>query len=438
MESKIKEGGRDNFSGATLHELAGRSGYMCAFPNCRRLTVGPSENRKSGLSMVGVGAHITAASDIGPRYNKDLSPEERSDVANGIWMCQTHAKLIDDNASVHTVSELRRWKDQHEDWVFRRVANGPSHVRAGLATLRIEGIGPFRERTELKLGRVTIILGDNGHGKTTLCEALTAFSGGPLYGHFAERWRFGWGAGSAYIEAAIAEGDVLTTVRLTEVAVSYETASAPEEDDDTEDHVLSSIAAEPREILVEVNGAVGAAWPMSRFPSIFLHDKIFGRQEPSFSKAISNIAHQFGLPEDVVWDALKDQFFVSAGYVCRFRRTGRRTIEIAIPESDFYLPPENLSHSEQCRLVIALVTKLCISDRRDTPWMVVVDTTFSERLDAANKAAVLKSLAAMEENGLQSVVCLTFEDGVAIAQSLLSEKWLGASAVGQLTVHTFL
>jgi len=60
---------RDEFSPGTKDLLAKRAGYMCAFPGCRRLTVGPSEDRATQTTMVGVAAHITAGSARGPRYD---------------------------------------------------------------------------------------------------------------------------------------------------------------------------------------------------------------------------------------------------------------------------------------------------------------------------------------------------------------------------------
>jgi hypothetical protein len=38
----------------------------------------------------------------------------RSDIANGIWLCQTHAKLIDDDELTYTAAVLRDWKDTAE------------------------------------------------------------------------------------------------------------------------------------------------------------------------------------------------------------------------------------------------------------------------------------------------------------------------------------
>ncbi|MCJ9668965.1 MULTISPECIES: AAA family ATPase [unclassified Neorhizobium] len=262
---------RDDFSPPTLRELAGRSGYICAFPGCRRLTVGPSDDRKSGLSMVGVGAHITAASKKGPSYDEKLSSEERADVHNGVWMCQTHAKLIDDNASKHTAPELRRWKTQHEEWVFRRVANSPAHPHAGISVLRLSNVGPFRQRTELKLGRVTVVAGDNGTGKSTLCEALAAFSGEPLFTEFAERWGFGtnpWG--NACVETTVIRGEDVTNVKLTERFRPFYVPAATDEDgtsgDDDETDIEGVVS---RQFQIEVNGALACLWPTSLYSTIF-------------------------------------------------------------------------------------------------------------------------------------------------------------------------
>ena len=168
---------RDDFSSITRRRLAHRAGYMCSSPACRRLTVGPSEDQVSGLTMVGVAAHITAAAEDGPRFGPSMSSTERSSEDNGIWLCQNHAKFVDDTESTHKVAELRRWKKQHEDWVCARVNNSASLLRNGLTGIYLENLGPFRSRTGTELGRTNVIYGLNGSGKTTLCESIAALSG---------------------------------------------------------------------------------------------------------------------------------------------------------------------------------------------------------------------------------------------------------------------
>jgi hypothetical protein len=75
-------------------------------------TSGPDGD--GGVTNIGVAAHISAASPGGARYDETLTPEMRSDFANGIWLCQSHAKLIDDDELAYTVAVLRDWKETAE------------------------------------------------------------------------------------------------------------------------------------------------------------------------------------------------------------------------------------------------------------------------------------------------------------------------------------
>ncbi len=45
-----------------------------------------------------------------PRYNPQLTPEERKLPENGIWLCQNHAKLVDNDEVRYTVDILNEWK----------------------------------------------------------------------------------------------------------------------------------------------------------------------------------------------------------------------------------------------------------------------------------------------------------------------------------------
>lgn len=104
--------GRDNFSKAVVDRLAKRVGMKCSCPDCRMPTAGPDSI--DGVTNTGVAAHISAASPGGARYEATLTPEQRSDITNGIWLCQVHAKLIDDDELTYTSSLLREWRDTAE------------------------------------------------------------------------------------------------------------------------------------------------------------------------------------------------------------------------------------------------------------------------------------------------------------------------------------
>lgn len=105
---------RDDFSEDVKRKLAARVGHCCSNPGCRASTAGPQVD-PSGAVNVGVASHITAASLNGPRYDATLTPEQRCDIDNGIWLCQTCAHLIDTDLTHYKVDLLRAWKMVAED-----------------------------------------------------------------------------------------------------------------------------------------------------------------------------------------------------------------------------------------------------------------------------------------------------------------------------------
>lgn len=114
---------RDNFSEGVKRVLAERVAYLCSNPDCGHLTVGPSSNEKEKIN-IGVAAHICAASPGGPRYDTEMTPKERSDITNGIWLCQSCSKLIDSDVKKYTVETLKAWKKNAEEEAIVRLNHG--------------------------------------------------------------------------------------------------------------------------------------------------------------------------------------------------------------------------------------------------------------------------------------------------------------------------
>src|SRR4051812_13397178 len=124
---------RDNFPPKVRTALASRAGYLCSNPSCRVMTIGPSREALDDVATVGVAAHIHAAAPGGPRYNAAMSPEERASIANGIWLCSTHATLVDRDVVRFTSETLKRWKVEHESYVEQNI--GELHTRDAIPTL---------------------------------------------------------------------------------------------------------------------------------------------------------------------------------------------------------------------------------------------------------------------------------------------------------------
>ncbi|WP_377830746.1 hypothetical protein ACFKHW_04070 [Bradyrhizobium lupini] len=77
---------RDNFTERTVTEIAKGVPYRCSNPECRQPTLGAYAVQDSTIIM-GVAAHICAASPGGPRYNEAQE--------NGLWLCQNCGRLAD-------------------------------------------------------------------------------------------------------------------------------------------------------------------------------------------------------------------------------------------------------------------------------------------------------------------------------------------------------
>jgi len=95
---------------------------------CRRLTSGATSDG-TGEINIGAAAHICAAAPGGPRYDGNMTSEERRGPDNGIWLCDVHARTIDSNDSKFTVEELREWKRRTniDSWrsIIHNVPFGP-------------------------------------------------------------------------------------------------------------------------------------------------------------------------------------------------------------------------------------------------------------------------------------------------------------------------
>lgn len=88
----------------TAKQLFATCGNRCSHPGCTQAMV-----TDNGI-VVGEICHITASSRNGPRYNPQLSTEERDSFANLILLCPTHHKLADDDTARYTPDLLRDLK----------------------------------------------------------------------------------------------------------------------------------------------------------------------------------------------------------------------------------------------------------------------------------------------------------------------------------------
>jgi hypothetical protein len=126
----MKTHSRDDFSQSVKRTLAHRVGLRCSRPECED-TSGPRSDPSKSIN-VGVAAHITAASPGGPRFDSSLSEKDRCSALNGIWLCETCAKLVDSDSSAFTNEMLLAWKARAEQAAKTRIGKtrSPSDSRS--------------------------------------------------------------------------------------------------------------------------------------------------------------------------------------------------------------------------------------------------------------------------------------------------------------------
>ncbi len=155
---------RDDFPLGTKELLAKRVAYRCSNQGCRQVTSGPQEDPTKVVN-IGVAAHITAASADGPRFDPSLTPDERRAAENGIWLCQSCAKLVDNAPIRYGVDVLHQWKALAETTAARELEQQRSFdADSGQVLMEMERIMPDllaemrKDLTEYPLSREFVVL----------------------------------------------------------------------------------------------------------------------------------------------------------------------------------------------------------------------------------------------------------------------------------------
>ncbi len=232
---------RDDFSPDTKRRLALRAGHRCSFPDCGAQTVGPSDEANDAVNNVGVAAHIAGAARGARRYDPRMTKRQRSSIENGIWLCQTHAKLIDGDEANWTVELLNTIRSAAEERAKGRLGRQDTNDQK-LSALRVEAgvcvyIKSYRaayvevllvnegrkpvtiKAVRLRLDKQTLVPGKPRENLVLSgCDWLVP---GPLRLKASDAllgaWYFGWsfGGGGQHVDAKPGDAAVLT---LTPVA----------------------------------------------------------------------------------------------------------------------------------------------------------------------------------------------------------------------------
>jgi len=101
--------------------LYGLAAARCAFPTCKAELVLES-SKEPGKKQIGEIAHIVAHSGSGPRGDSEYPSDKLDTYDNWILLCPTCHKTIDALEHTYSTAELRKLKEDHEQWVCSNLA----------------------------------------------------------------------------------------------------------------------------------------------------------------------------------------------------------------------------------------------------------------------------------------------------------------------------
>ena len=175
---------RINFAPKTKRIVAERAGLQCSYPTCNRRTLGPGAENDE-ISNSGTAAHIYSAAAGGPRGQGALTENELKNSDNAIWLCRDHGTLIDNNRGDGFSPQLLLSYKQMQE---ARIA----HEHQGLYTpigwihkINLKESPIFESQSSFTLAKLNLIIGNNGTGKSALCEWI----GGVFDISYLGRWR---------------------------------------------------------------------------------------------------------------------------------------------------------------------------------------------------------------------------------------------------------
>lgn len=128
MAGKNKNKARD-YTRTTLRRLDTLSGNECTAPDCDNRFIA-----RDGQSIVSKICHIEAASSEGPRFNPNMTDDERRDFNNLILLCDECHTIIDnkENEDKFPVKLLKEWKDNHHSKIIQRLQTKQSLLKMAI------------------------------------------------------------------------------------------------------------------------------------------------------------------------------------------------------------------------------------------------------------------------------------------------------------------
>ena len=128
----------EKFSKKVVGTLAKRAANKCSNPDCGAITAGPAKENDRSIN-VGEAAHIYGARPRSARYDEEMTPAERSDITNAIWLCRNCHKIVDNNPAEYPAALLFEWRREHEGQISKHLGKTGVELRQKVIARSLEG-----------------------------------------------------------------------------------------------------------------------------------------------------------------------------------------------------------------------------------------------------------------------------------------------------------
>lgn len=385
---------RDDFKESTKKYLAKKAGYICSYPQCR---MGTTFCKKASGAYIGQAAHITAASPGGPRYDPSLTNEQRSDASNGIWMCYSHAKLIDSEKCSYPADKLRMWKCQHEKDVaegrFSDINTDTAYSCRYIRKLTVKGLGPFVDECEFPFGRMNFLVGGTGCGKTALTQMACWFVGCAGHEYIRKRFLEGCRNDNAMLSAEYGECDHFRKV-------SYDWSKYR------------------GRLLLNANcSRIGESLAVRSGQRVLVIDDDYEvvtkvKTTTGFRHIVSGFGNLIGMDcEDLMaLIASRGEYETPIGYRFKLLPNGKN-LECERCRDGFYQEYNSLSGTEQMLATLDIALRCVDLVPPGQSWLFVIEHRFVERL-ADNCENLFKDLLFSLPPNIQLMICVLYENTI--------------------------
>ncbi|MGB0281632.1 MAG: hypothetical protein ACPGAE_05575 [Neptuniibacter sp.] len=88
--------------------------------------------------------------------------------------------------------------------------------------------------------------------------------------------------------------------------------------------------------------------------------------------------------------------------------------------------------------IVDIAIKLIQHSDPTTNWLIIFDSIFFNRIADENKKLLFSKLTSDQESNYQTLFCVHSERDAQMLKEAKNDRWVNATSIGDLTLHSFI